>query len=108
MAKDKISESVKSLLDIYQQPFVLVAKDFTIVASNKAYAAQYDQQPEDIVGRKCHQVSHNSELPCAEVGEDCPHRRMFKSGQVEEALHIHTGADGKKDCVRDQGSPGTR
>lgn len=105
MAKDKIPESVKSLLDIYQQPFVLVDRSFTIVASNKAYAAQYNQTPEDIVGRKCHQVSHNSELPCAEVGEDCPHRRMFKSGQVEEALHIHTRPDGTKDCVEIKAHP---
>ncbi len=105
MAREKIPESVKSLLDIYQQPFVLVDKDFTIVASNKAYAAQYDQMPEDIVGRKCHQVSHNSERPCAEVGEDCPHRRMFMSGQVEEALHIHTRPDGSKDCVEIKAHP---
>ena len=105
MANYKIPEAVKSLLDIHQQPFVLVDRDFTIVASNKAYAAQFNQSPEDIVGRKCHQVSHNSELPCAEVGEDCPHRRMFKSGQVEEALHIHTRPDGSKDCVEIKANP---
>ncbi|MGB5395617.1 MAG: sigma 54-interacting transcriptional regulator [Gammaproteobacteria bacterium] len=105
MAKNKIPESVKSLLDIYQQPFVLVDADFTIVASNKAYAGQYNQTPDDIVGRKCHQVSHNSDLPCAEVGEDCPHRRMFKSGQLEEALHIHTRPDGSKDCVEIKAHP---
>ncbi len=105
MDKDKIPESVKSLLDIYQQPFVLVGRDFTIVASNKAYAAQYNQKPEDIVGRKCHQVSHNSDLPCAEVGEDCPHRRMFESGQVEKALHVHTRPDGSKDCVEIKAHP---
>ena len=75
------------------------------MASNKAYAAQYNQTPDDIVGRKCHQVSHNSERPCDEVGEDCPHRRMFKSGLVEEALHIHTRPDGSKDCVEIKAHP---
>ena len=105
MGTKKISSSLKSMLDVYQQPFVLVDSNFTIVASNKAYADQYNLTPDDIIGRKCHQVSHNSPKPCAEVGEDCPHRRMFKSGQVEEALHVHTRPDGTKDCVEIKAHP---
>ncbi len=105
MTTKKIPPSLKSMLDIYQQPFVLVDRDFNIVASNKAYADQYNLTPEDIIGCKCHQVSHNSAEPCAEVGEDCPHRRMFISGQVEEALHVHTRPDGTKDCVEIKAHP---
>jgi len=105
MARDKIPESVKSLLDIYQQPFVLVDRNYTIVAANKAYAAQYNQQPDDIVGCKCHKVSHHSDRPCVEIGEDCPLTRMFASGEVEEALHIHTAPDGSKDCVEIKAHP---
>ncbi|MEA2079313.1 MAG: sigma 54-interacting transcriptional regulator, partial [Pseudomonadota bacterium] len=101
----KIPQSVQSLLDVYQQPFVLVDRNFNIVASNKAYAEQYNLEPEDIVGCKCHKISHHSDKPCAEVGEDCPHRRMFKSGHVEEALHVHTRPDGTKDCVEIKAHP---
>ena len=105
MSAKKIPGSLKSMLDVYQQPFVLVDRDFTIVASNKAYAEQYNLTPDDIVGHKCHQVSHNSDKPCAEIGEDCPHRRMFKSGQVEDALHVHSRPDGTKDCVEIKAHP---
>ncbi len=87
------------LLDLYQQPFVLVDKNYTIVAANKAYSEQYQQPVEQIVGRKCHEVSHHSDRPCMENGEDCPHERMFKSGQMEKAIHIHQRPDGTKDCV---------
>ncbi|MEE9354275.1 MAG: sigma 54-interacting transcriptional regulator [Methylococcaceae bacterium] len=99
MSKSKIPKAITSLLDIHQQPFVLVDKDYTIVASNKAYSEQYNQLPEQIVGKKCYQVSHHSERPCIENGEDCPHQRMFKSGQMEKAIHVHTRHDGAKDCV---------
>ncbi len=105
MSKKKIPESLQSMLDIYQQPFVLVDRHFTIVASNTAYADQYNLTPDDIIGCKCHKVSHNSDVPCIEIGEDCPHRRMFKSGQVEEALHVHTRPDGTKDCVEIKANP---
>jgi two-component system response regulator AtoC len=105
MSKKKIPESLQSMLDIYQQPFVLVDRHFTIVASNKAYADQYNLTPDDIIGCKCHKVSHNSDVPCTEIGEDCPHRRMFKSGQVEEALHVHSHPDGSKSCVEIKAHP---
>ena len=105
MSNKKIPSSLKSMLDVYQQPFVLVDRHFTIVASNYAYADQYNLTPDDIIGHKCHQVSHNSAKPCAEVGEDCPHRRMFISGKVEEALHVHTRPDGSKDCVEIKAHP---
>jgi two-component system response regulator AtoC len=101
----KIPSELKSMLDVYQQPFVLVDRQFTIVASNKAYAEQYGLTPDEIIGRKCHQVSHHSDKPCAEIGEDCPHRRMFISGQVEEALHVHTRPDGGRDCVEIKAHP---
>ena len=94
MSTKKIPESLQSMLDVYQQPFVLVDRHFTIVASNQAYADQYNLTPDDIVGCKCHKVSHNSDKPCAEVGEDCPHRRMFKSGQVEVKQRAESGSVG--------------
>jgi len=105
MAKSKVPAQVLSMLNVYQQPFVLVDRNYNIVAANKAYADQYNQQPEDIVGRKCHKVSHHSDLPCAEVGEDCPLTRMFASGKVEESLHVHTRPDGSKDCVEIKAHP---
>lgn len=99
MTKPKLPRPYASLLDTHQQPFVLVDKDYTIVGANKAYAEQFEQTPDQIVGRKCHQVSHHSDRPCIENGEDCPHHRMFKSGQIEKAIHIHQRHDGTKDCV---------
>jgi two-component system response regulator AtoC len=105
MKKSDIPKSMQSLIDVYQHPFVLVDRDFTIVASNRAYAEQYDLTPEDIVGCKCHKISHHSDKPCADVGEDCPHRRMFISGEIEEALHVHTRPDGTRDCVEIKAHP---
>jgi transcriptional regulator with PAS, ATPase and Fis domain len=105
MKKPEIPNTVQSMIDVYQHPFVLVDRNFTIVASNKAYADQYNLTPEEIVGCKCHKISHHSDKPCIEVGEDCPHRRMFNSGEIEEALHVHTRPDGTKDCVEIKAHP---
>jgi transcriptional regulator with PAS, ATPase and Fis domain len=105
MPKQKLPAFMQSMLDVYQQPFVLVDRKFTIVGSNKAYADQYGLTPDDIVGTKCHKVSHNSDRPCAENGEDCPHVRMFRSGKVEEALHIHSMPDGSRSCVEIKAHP---
>lgn len=105
MAEPQIPKQLQSLLDIYQHPFVLVDRDYNIVAANKAYAGQYGLPAGAIVGRKCHQVSHHSDKPCREAGEDCPLRRMFASKQVEEAVHLHTRTDGRKECVEIKAHP---
>ena len=67
MSTKKVSSPLKSMLDIYQQPFVLVDRNFNIVDSNKAYAAQYNLLPDDIVGRKCHQVSPTQRNPAQKL-----------------------------------------
>lgn len=105
MSELRIPKTVQSMLEVYSQPFVLVDRDYTIVGANQEYARQFGRKPEDIVGCKCHQVSHNSQQPCAEHGEDCPLVRMFESGLVEEALHVHTRPDGGKDCVEIKAHP---
>ena len=99
MNTPKVPRAIESLLDLYQQPFVLVDRNYTIVSANKAYSERYQQTPDQVVGRKCHEVSHHSDQPCIEMGEDCPHQRMFKSGQMEKAIHIHERPDGTKDCI---------
>ena len=86
-------------MEIHEEPFVLIARDFTIVAANNAYAAQYNVRVNDIIGSKCHRVSHNSERPCYEHGEDCPLLGTFQQKSKQEVLHVHTMPDGSKECV---------
>ena len=101
----KIPKTAQSLLDVQQQPFVLVDKNYRIVAANRAYCKQHHIEPDVIIGKTCHRVSHKSSRPCHEQGEDCPHQRMFASGKVEEAIHVHNHSDGATEYVEIRAFP---
>ena len=88
------------MVDTHEKPFVIIDRDFTIVAVNRAYAQAYGSTGEKMVGQHCYQVSHNNDKPCFEFGEDCPHQEVYATGQGCSCLHIHYDSEGQTHQVR--------
>ncbi len=105
MADKIISLETQSLIDAQDHPFVLIDDSYNIVAANKAYQQAYGVSGDQIIGRKCHAVSHHSNRPCHMNGEDCPHKKVFETGKAHQVLHIHYDAQSQPEHVRIKGSP---
>lgn len=100
------SKFVQSLVDAHPEPFALIDRDFNIVACNQHYAEAYTHlKPADIVGMKCHEVSHKSSTTCEINGEECPLKRVFDSDQPVQVIHRHIDRDHKPEYVAIHGSP---
>ena len=96
---------LQSVIDAHDNAFVVIDENYTIVAANRAYCDAYAINPADIIGCKCHQVSHHSDVPCHLNGEDCPHKQVFETGQPHQVLHIHFDQHKQEEHVRIKGSP---
>jgi transcriptional regulator with PAS, ATPase and Fis domain len=96
---------LQSIIDAQDNPFVLIDENYSIVSANKAYCETYGITEDEIVGCKCHQVSHHSEVPCHQNGEDCPHKQVFDTGMPHQVLHIHYDKHNTPDRVRIKGNP---
>ena len=96
---------LQSIIDAHDNPFVVIDEDYTIVAANTAYSDAYSIDPAEIVGNKCHKVSHHSDVPCHLNGEDCPHKKVFETQQPHQVLHIHFDQHEQEEHVRIKGSP---
>jgi DNA-binding NtrC family response regulator len=96
---------VQSLIDAQDNPFVLIDREYNIVAANKAYHLAYGNSAGDVIGRKCHDVSHHSDVPCFRNGEDCPHQQVFDNGHPHQVLHVHYDTRAQPEYVRIKGSP---
>jgi len=96
---------LQSVIDAHDNAFVVIDEDYTIVAANKAYSDAYGVDLTEIVGCKCHQVSHHSDVPCHLNGEDCPHKKVFDTEQPHQVLHIHFDHNKQEEHVRIKGSP---
>jgi two-component system response regulator AtoC len=99
------SIDLQSLINIQENPFVLIDKDYRVVSANHAYCQVYGMSPEEIVGRLCHDISHHSAVPCHENGEVCPHQKVFATGEPCQVLHIHYDSHNHAERVRLKGHP---
>ncbi len=101
----KIALEVQSLIDAQDNPFALIDSNYNIVSANKAYQQAYATSANNIIGKKCHEVSHRSQVPCHLNGEDCPHQQLFATRQPSQALHIHYDTNAQPEHVRIKASP---
>ena len=97
---------VQSLVDAHPEPFALIDRDFNIVACNQHYAEAYTRlAPTEIVGMKCHEVSHKSASTCEINGEECPLKRVFDTEHPVQVIHRHMDRDHRPEYVAVHGSP---
>ena len=94
---------LQDLIDANDQPFVVIDRDYRIVAANQRYAEAYGASSDAIAGRHCYAVSHHSTRPCHENGEHCPHQALFEDGEAVEVLHTHFHADDQPERTRIRG-----
>lgn len=102
----KVAPDLESLLDTHVTPFILIDRDYRIVAANRKYLERYHlTDPAKVIGRKCHEVSHHSTRPCHLNGEDCPHKHVFETGAPHDVLHCHYDERGGKEYVSIHATP---
>ena len=100
-----IASELQSLIDVQENPFVLIDENYKIVAANRAYCLNYGVDREKVLGRFCYEISHLSAVPCHQNGEDCPHQEVFRTGQLHEVIHTHFDSHNHPEYVRIKGHP---
>ncbi|HEY5998278.1 MAG TPA: PocR ligand-binding domain-containing protein [bacterium] len=87
-------EFIRGILDTVDEGFIVLDRDYRILSANKAYCRQVGCCEQEIPGMRCYEVSHRSDRPCFEKGEECPVREAFATGQPHGALHRHVDPHG--------------
>jgi transcriptional regulator with PAS, ATPase and Fis domain len=96
---------IDSLINAQDMPAVIIDQNFQIVAANRSYCTSYGVEPDAVVGKRCHEVSHHSPVPCFENGEDCPHKAVLGNNSPFEVLHTHFDSANRPDRVRIKAYP---
>ncbi|MEJ2157254.1 MAG: response regulator [Desulfobacteraceae bacterium] len=85
---------MRNILDSVDEGFIVVDHRYRILSANKAFCDMAALDENEVIGRPCHGILHQSTLPCIEMGEDCPVKSTFRSGRVHSTLHIHPHESG--------------
>jgi len=98
---------LQSIVETHEKPFLIIDRSSRILAANQAFLDAYRVSLSDVVGQLCHTVTHGSDRPCHEAGEECPLQRVAETGQPYSCLHIHAheGTDREVHHVRVKGYP---
>lgn len=102
---NSLNIELQSLIDAQEDPFVLIDRNYRVVAANQAYCNNYGISQDAILGQFCHEVSHHSPVPCHMNGEHCPHQEVFATGLPCQSLHVHFDQFNRPEHVRLKGHP---
>ncbi len=98
--------SCEQIINILPEPFVVIDRQFRIMAANGQYLRHYGlNRSDEVVGRFCYEVSHHSEVPCSQNGEHCPLETVFRTGQTTQVMHLHFDKEGREEHVQIQATP---
>ncbi|MDM7457316.1 MAG: sigma-54-dependent Fis family transcriptional regulator [Tepidimonas sp.] len=84
-----------AFLESLPEPHILFDREYRILAANSAYRLAFSPQQE-VVGRRCFEVSHHFDRPCDQAGESCPLAQSLRSHARERVLHLHHTPKGEE------------
>ncbi len=85
---------LQSLVDIYDQPFVIINPDHRVVVVNRAFEERYGISRADAAGRACYSLiaCRNRPCPCGPDGANCPFGDVFRRGISQASAHTYHDA----------------
>jgi two-component system, NtrC family, response regulator HydG len=87
---------VGGILEVLPSPAVVIRRDFTIVAANRAFQSAYRRADGGCAGARCHLVTHNREQPCSTMGARCPLESWNAGVGPVHVMHEHRTALGSR------------
>ena len=93
--KLKIQESI---LDGISDAFMLLnAQTYEILFVNRAFLNLYRRSKNEILGKRCHEITHHLDKPCSLSGHGpCPLEEIVQTGKPFSVQHTHKGREGEK------------
>ncbi len=92
----RTSESfIKNILETVDEGFIVIDRDFRILSANRAFIDQVKTPIDEVLGKHCYKVSHHKNLACSDLGEECPVKHTFVTGDPQTALHVHYDKNGE-------------
>lgn len=80
-------------LDAQESPYVVIDRDYRVVAANPAYRELMGPFGE---ATTCYRLSHHYDVPCDRAGETCPLQTALRTGTKARTVHRHHTTDGER------------
>ncbi len=88
-------EFIRNILDNVDESFMVIDRDFRILAANRTFCKWNDIGGLPVKGRHCYEVIHKETQPCHESGKyNCAVKLMFETGEPGAVTDRHETPEG--------------
>ena len=85
---------LERVINSIQEEILVIDTDFKILDANDAALKAAGLPKEDVVGKYCYQISHQSQTPCSSKDHPCPLQDVLRTGNQCQVTHKHYKSDG--------------
>ncbi|MEW6739762.1 MAG: PAS domain-containing protein [Nitrospirota bacterium] len=84
---------------------IIDTDDLSIVSVNDAFLKEYGLTEKDVIGKKCHEITHNRQTVCLPPYDPCPLNETLRTGAHAAFEHIHYTKRGERIYVEVSAHP---
>ncbi|MBU2560003.1 PAS domain-containing protein, partial [archaeon] len=85
----------KTIFENMEEGVMVIDKNYKITDVNSAILKRMGLKKKDVIGKRCHEVSHNRTSPCKPPHE-CPYKEVMKTGKQFRVVHTHFDKKGNE------------
>ncbi|BBO82212.1 hypothetical protein DSCO28_27780 [Desulfosarcina ovata subsp. sediminis] len=89
------SEEIQTILNGIQDLILVFTPDQEIVDANDAFLKYMGYEKQDVIGKKCYEVYHQTHQSCYGEENGCPLKSVIQNRLPAETIRTRTGPDGK-------------
>jgi PAS domain S-box-containing protein len=84
---------------------VTIDRDYKIVSANRAFFKTSGRSLDEVIGKHCYEISHDTNEPCNTPQHTCPFKEVLETDEPSTAVHTHIDKDGNEIYVELIASP---
>jgi len=77
------------LNQMIQEDVMVIAYDYRIIDINDKLLRRLGLQREEVIGRRCHEITHHRASPCTGEKHPCPLIQTLETAEPSQTLHVH-------------------
>lgn len=89
------SEEMQTILDGIQDLILVITPDQEIVDANEAFLRQMGYNKEEVVGKKCFEIYHQTHQSCYGDQSGCPLNTVIRNRETAKTIRTRTDPHGK-------------
>jgi PAS domain S-box-containing protein len=91
-----ISKRKETILGFLGEEILIIDAAYKIVYANQKFLEKKGKSLNEVIGRYCHQVTHDLDKPCHMSGQSCPLNEAMRKQAADKVVHTYEDKDKKR------------